>query len=84
MATPAAQALAAMLVGQTLNNGYDHPLYGCFVVGENWRFIVLDGRQYAISPAHSALTDEVFMILRAIKALKPIVEALLPAPAEIR
>jgi hypothetical protein len=72
---PAAQALAAMLVG--------HPLYGCFVVGENWRFIVLDGRQYAISPAHSALTDEVFMILQAIKALKPIVEALLPASAQI-
>ncbi|TAE30850.1 MAG: hypothetical protein EAZ91_09515 [Cytophagales bacterium] len=79
---PAAQALGAMLVGQSLNTGYAHPLYGCYVVGQNWYFIILDGRQYAISPAYSALTDEVFTILRALKALKPIVEALLPTPVE--
>lgn len=78
---PAAQALAAMVVGQTLNDEYKHTLYGCFVVGENWRFIVLDDRQYTISPAYSALTDEVFVILKALKALKPIVESLLPASA---
>jgi hypothetical protein len=80
---PAAQALAAMVVGQTLNEEYKHVLYGCYVVGQNWYFVVLDGRQYAISPAYSALTDEVFVILKALKALKPIVESLLPASAYV-
>ncbi len=67
---PAAQALAAMLVGQALNTGHTHPLYGCYVVGENWRFLVLDGTEYAISPAFSALTDDLSDILKALISLK--------------
>lgn len=67
---PAAQALAAMLVGQALNEGREHPLYGCYVIGQNWYFITLTGTEYAISPAYSALTDEVFDILKALVALK--------------
>jgi len=73
---PAAQALAAMVVGQALNEGKKHPLYGCYLVGENWRFLVLDGTHYAISPAYSALTDDVFAILKALVSLKNTVEKL--------
>ena len=73
---PAAQALGAMLVGQALNKGHDHPIYGCYVIGQNWYFMVLDGTQYAVSPAQSALTDEIFDILRALKSLKSTVERL--------
>ena len=48
---PAGQALAAMLVGQELNlqQGNDLPVYGCYVVGGLWRFMVLQGSEYAIS-----------------------------------
>ena len=73
---PAAQALGAMLVGQALNQGHDHPIYGCYVIGQNWYFMILDGKQYAISPAQSALTDKIFDILRALKSLKSTVERL--------
>lgn len=67
---PGGQCLAAMLAGQSLNGDPTQPVYGCYVVGENWRFMVLLGRQYAISPAFSALTDEVYYIIGLLKYLK--------------
>lgn len=67
---PGGQCLAAMLAGQALNGNPTEPVYGCYVVGENWRFMVLLGREYAISPAFSAITDEVFYILGLLKYLK--------------
>lgn len=69
---PAAQALAAMLVGQQFNEG-SRPLYGCYVVGYDWRFMTLEGKQYTISQDYSALTDDIFAIFRILKALKQIV-----------
>jgi hypothetical protein len=69
---PAAQALAAMLVGQELNQ-YTHPVYGCYVVGQNWYFMVLSGKEYSISPSYSALTNEIYDIFKTLKALKQIV-----------
>jgi len=36
---PAGQCLAAMLVGQALSEE-PHPLYGCYVIGNAWRFLV--------------------------------------------
>ena len=53
---PAGQCLAAMLVGQTLNKD-TQPIYGCYVIGQNWYFMVLKNRQYEISTAFSGATD---------------------------
>ncbi len=69
---PAGQALAAMLVGQRLDE-QAKPLYGCYVVGNNWRFMTLEQKEYAISPDYSAITDQIFDICRILKALRPIV-----------
>ena len=69
---PAGQCLAAMLVGQALNQ-YPFPIYGCYAVGDSWRFMVLDERQYAISPGFSATSDDLFDIFRVLKTLKQIV-----------
>jgi hypothetical protein len=71
---PAAQALAAMLVGQYLDE-HPRPLYGCYVVGYDWRFMTLEGKQYAISHDYSALTDDIFTIFRVLKALKGMISA---------
>ena len=67
---PGGQCLAAMLAGQALNGNPTELVYGCYVVGENWRFMALLGREYAISPAFSAITDEVFYIIGLLKYLK--------------
>jgi hypothetical protein len=69
---PAGQCLAAMLVGHTLNQ-LALPLYGCYVVGDSWRFLTLEGRQYATSPGYSATSDDLFDIFRILKALKQLV-----------
>ena len=69
---PAGQTLAAMLVGQTLNQN-QAPVYGAYVVGSDWRFMVLVDQHYTISRDYSALSDEVFAILRILKALKVII-----------
>ena len=38
---PAAQALGAMLVGQRLNENKS-PIYGCYVIGKFWTFMILE------------------------------------------
>jgi hypothetical protein len=69
---PVGQTLAAMLVGQVLNDNHQ-PVYGAYVIGSDWRFMVLEGKYYAISRDYSALSDEIFVILRILKALKLII-----------
>lgn len=69
---PVAQTLAALLVGQTLNSN-EHPLYGAYVVGGEWYFMVLEGKEYTISKSFSALDDDLFDIFRILRALKQII-----------
>jgi len=69
---PAGQSLAAMLVGQSLNQK-PQPIYGCYVMGDAWRFLVLEGQEYVISQPYSAIRDDIFDIFRILKALKLII-----------
>lgn len=67
---PAGQTLAAMLVAQRLNPK-PHPIYGCYVIGRDWFFMVLHENHYAISTGHNALqAPELEGILQALKTLK--------------
>lgn len=66
---PAAQALAAMLVAQALNQ-HHHPVYGCYVKGRDWCFMTLEAKQYTMSQAYIATRDDVFDIFRILKVLK--------------
>jgi len=70
---PAAQALAAMLAAQVLNKNA-HPVYGCYVIGNDWQFMTLEDKQFAISHDYSAITKDIFAIFRVLKALKGIVK----------
>lgn len=69
---PIGQTLAALLVGQKLNEN-SLPIYGCYVVGRSWYFIVLENTQYAISKDFSAADEDIFHILRILKALRTII-----------
>ena len=59
-------------MGQALN-GDHQPVYGCYVVGSDWRFMLLDGTHYLISRDYSALSDEIYDILRILKTLRAII-----------
>jgi hypothetical protein len=70
---PKGQALIAMLVAQKLNNN-KAPIFGCFVIGRIWQFMILEGNQYAISRDFSCVDDEVFDIFRILKGLRVQIE----------
>ncbi len=69
---PAGQCLVAMLVAQTLNKT-KQSIYGCYVMGREWYFMVLQGREYAISEPYTATREDIFDIFRILKALKQII-----------
>lgn len=68
---PIGQNLAAMLVGQ-VKNGINKPIYGCYVVGRLWYFMVLNGKEFAISKSFSADDEDIFEIVKILKALRDI------------
>lgn len=68
---PIGQNLAAMLVGQAKNGG-EAPIYGCYVVGRLWYFMVLKGKEFAISKSFSADNEDIFEIVKALKGLRDI------------
>jgi hypothetical protein len=65
-----------MLVGQSLNDDPSKPIYGCYVNGRDWYFMVLLGKEYSISQDYSATTDDIFKVFATLKALKEIVTEL--------
>lgn len=70
---PAGQCLAAMLVAYQYNLQVpelkEKPIYGAYVIGRNWFFMILEGRNYAISDAYVAThTDDLLDIYRIMKA----------------
>jgi len=71
--SPDAQVLAAMLVAQEKNNN-QKPIYGVFVVGLIWNFIVLNDQEYFISRTYHTDDEEIFAIFKMFKALKQIIK----------
>ena len=71
--SPDAQVLAAMLVARELNQN-EYPIYGLFVVGLVWNFIVLDKNKYCISQDYSSSNEDVFAIFKILKNLKKIIK----------
>jgi hypothetical protein len=69
---PVGQALSAMLVAQAINND-NLPVYGGYVRGRDWFFMVLEGKEYAISRQFDASEEDLLDIFRILKALKGIV-----------
>ncbi len=70
---PQGQLLAEMLVAQHHNQD-DKPVYGVYVVGKDWTFMILKDKNYAVSrpyQANEALDFEV--IFKALKQIKNIV-----------
>ena len=73
---PSGQCLAAMLAAQA-KNPTEQVIYGCYVLGRQWLFMVLVGKQYAISNAYLVTRNDIFDIARILRALKYKVEAIL-------
>ncbi|XOF34569.1 MAG: cupin domain-containing protein [Candidatus Electrothrix sp. YB6] len=68
---PLGRLLIAMVAVQKLNDD-NRPIYGCYVTGRLWFFVVLEGKYYAAAPAYDATKDgirEIFFPLKAVKTI---------------
>jgi hypothetical protein len=75
---PAGQLLAAMLVAYENNltepKMKEKPIYGAYVIGRNWFFVILQGREYAISDAYVATqAEDLLDIFRILKANRQVI-----------
>jgi len=70
---PDAQALAAMMVAREMNEN-KKPIYGLYVLGLIWNFMVLNGNEYCISRNYDSSTEGVFELFKMLKALKKIIK----------
>lgn len=68
---PAGQNLAAMLLGQHQNKESE-VIYGCYVVGRLWYFMVLKDKEYAISKDYSTTEEDIFEVVKILKSLRNI------------
>jgi len=73
---PRGQALIAMLAAQQLNEN-KKPIFGSYIIGRDWYFMVLVGKEYAISKDFSCVDDEVFDIYRILKGLRVQIDKLI-------
>jgi hypothetical protein len=72
---PDGQLLAEMLASRTLNNQDNEVMYGVVVIGRSWYFVVLKGKEYAMSNFYDSMnTEKLIEIFEILKASKKIIE----------
>lgn len=75
-ADPLGQLLAAMIATQSLNENQKRLMYGAFVLGRLWFFVLLDKKNYAVSHSFD-LTDstDFLKVLAVLRECKKYIEA---------
>lgn len=73
---PKGQALIAMLVAQAINDNAK-PILGCYIVGRQWCFMALEGKEYAFSTAFTCDNEDIFDIYRILRGLRVEIEKLI-------
>ncbi len=62
---PMAQLIEAFLIGQAKNENVT-PLYGCEVIGKQWTFVTMEGKNYCVSEAFDCTKRESLLTIIAI------------------
>ena len=73
-----AQVLSAMLAARERNTP-QRTMYGSYVVGRQWFFIVLKENTYTISRAYDITQDDIFHVVQILRGMKRIIEEWLNA-----
>ncbi len=71
---PLGQLMIAMVTAQMLNND-EHPVYGAYVMGRYWHFVVLEGQRYAVHTGLNATDKELKTIFSVLHNTKGILDA---------
>jgi hypothetical protein len=71
---PLGQLLEAFLIAQTINAS-NKPIYGAYIIGRFWYFVVMDKKQYCVSKAFdSTEQDGLINIISILRNFKVILE----------
>jgi hypothetical protein len=71
---PIGQLLEAMLIAYELNQN-THPIYGCYVMGKLWNFVILENKTYCVSESYdSTKSKELLQIIGVLRHFKFILE----------
>jgi len=73
---PLGQLLAEMVAAQTINR-HPHPIYGAYIIGRHWYFVILDGKTYSESLAYDATKEELITIFGVLRHTKDIIRQLI-------
>jgi hypothetical protein len=73
------QLLISMYAAQVLNKD-EFPIYGCYIKGRNWFFVILKGKEYAVSSAYDATQSEIFNIYSILMECKKYIHQRLNLP----
>jgi hypothetical protein len=73
---PRGQTLIVMLAAQAQNQD-EHPIFGCYVIGQTRNFIALEASIYAVSNTFLCTTDGIFDIFSILKGLRVAIERIL-------
>ena len=61
--------LLIVMVGAQRQNELSIPLYGCYVLGRSWLFVLLEQQQYAVSAAFDATQSAIFRIYSILEEI---------------
>ncbi len=78
---PLGQLLAEMVAAQTAN-AHPHPIYGAYIIGRHWYFVLLDGKIYAESLAYDATKDDIITIVAILRRTKDVIDQLVQSIAQ--
>ena len=69
---PFGQLLIAMVAAQQVNEkmGLKMPIYGAYVLGRYFNFVLLDKKQYILSPSYDATQTDIFEIFAILRKTK--------------
>ena len=70
---PKAQLLSELVAAQHKNDN-KFPLYGCYVVGRYWFFVVLSGKEYSVSNSFNASEQAIYKIISMLRQVKVYIE----------
>jgi hypothetical protein len=71
---PIGQLLMAMLIASELNK-HTKPLYGCYVLGKFWNFVIFQNKTYCISKSYDCTESEkLLQIVGILRKFKNILE----------
>ena len=71
---PLGQLLIEMVTAQALNNESEQTVYGCYIIGRNWFFVVLKGKEYAVSDVYVATQNAIYDIVGILKKVQTMFE----------